>query len=140
MAILNSIQRLMNGYGNGTAYGTASGVALSTGSLVATTITLATVNPLFTQGYTNGIIRVKIYNGGGANTTVIVSVSVTDGTNTVFVYPATAATAVPNVAASGVDYYIDVNVDILITVITINTTLGGTTTTASMDWEFDLNP
>jgi hypothetical protein len=94
----------------------------------------------FTQGYSNGIIRVKVYNGGGTTPTVIVSVSVSDGTNVVTVFPPTAAVAVGATAAGGVDYYIDVNVDIAIATVTINTTLGGTTPTASLDYEIDLNP
>lgn len=139
MAILNSIQRLMNGYGNGTAYVTASAVAISTTTV--TTVVLATANPLLTQGYSNGLIRVKVYNGGGANTTATVSVAVTDGTSTVFVLPVTAAAAVPSTTpASGVDLIIDVNVDIAITTVVITVVAGGTTTTASMDYEIDLNP
>lgn len=137
MAILNSIQRLMNGYGNGTCYVTASAVALSAGPQTQA-VSLATAG--FTQGYTNGLIRVKVYNGGGANTTCVVGVSVTDGTNTVFVFPTTAAIPVPNVAGSGLDFLIDVQVDIQIATVNIITTVGGTTTTASLDYEIDLNP
>jgi hypothetical protein len=138
MAILNSIQRLMNGYGNGSCYVTASGVALSTTSPVTTAVTLA--NSGFTQGYSNGIIRVKIYNGGGTSPTFTVGVTVSDGTNTVTVFPTTTAIAIGATAAGGCDLYIDVNVDIAISVVNIITTGGGTTPTASMDYEIDLNP
>ena len=53
----------------------------------------------------------------------------------------TKASAVPSTAAgSGVDILVDLNVDIAIATVTINTIVGGTTTTASMDYEICLNP
>ena len=138
MAIVNTIQRLMNGYGNGTCYVPTAGTALSAGPQT-NTVTLA--NSGFTQGYTNGLIRIHVYGGGGSNTTVVCAVYVGDGTNSVYVLPTTAAMAVPSTnAGSGVDYLIDVNVDIQITTVSFVTTVGGTTTTASMDTEICLNP
>jgi hypothetical protein len=137
MSIVNTIQRLMNGYGNGTCYVTAAAIALSAGPQTQT-VTLA--NSGFTQGYSNGLIRVKVYNGGGANTTCVIAVNVQDGTNTVYVFPTTAAIPVPNTALGGLDFLVDVQVDIAITIVAIVTTIGGTTTTASLDYEIDLNP
>ena len=81
MAIVNSVQRVMAGFGAGSGgpgavtggYVTASAVAL-TPPLTATAVTMGT------QGYSNGKVRIHVYNGGGANTTVTISVTVTDGT------------------------------------------------------------
>jgi hypothetical protein len=86
-----------------------------------------------------GQVRVKVYNGGGANTTVAVTVNFGDGTNTVIVF-SQAATAVPNTALGGVDFIIDFELDIVPTTCNIITTVGGTTTTASMDAEISYNP
>jgi hypothetical protein len=103
MAIVNSVQRLMNGFGNGAGAGstaggyvTAAGVALS-GASTATTVTLGT------QGYTNGYVRVKVYGGGSSTTTAAVTVTVTDGTNTYLVahsLPTPSATE-PTVDSTG---------------------------------------
>jgi hypothetical protein len=132
----------MAGFGTGSGAGagpggfaTASGVAIAGAVLVATTVTLGT------QGYTNGKIRVKVYNGGSSDVTATIGVTVTDGTNVVTVLPATPAAPVANTPAGGVDLLVDLLVDILITSVTINVTLAaGTTKTASLDYEVDLNP
>jgi hypothetical protein len=133
----------MAGYGAGAGlsqavtpggYATANAVALSTTSPVTTAVALGT------QGYTNGLIRVKIYHGGGTSPTVELQITVTDGTNTYTVLLPTTAFAVPAGANSGIDIVVDVNVDIEIATVDIITTLGGTTPTASMDYEIDLNP
>lgn len=140
MAIINTIQRLMAGFGAGPGPGTATGgyvtaaaVSLSGASAQTTSVTMGS------QGYTNGLVRVKIYDGGGSNTTAALQVSVTDGTNTWIVWNVAAVT-IANEAAGGLDYYIPVNVDLEIATVSIITTLAGTTTTASMDYEVCLNP
>ena len=142
MTIVNTVQRLMNGYGNGSGPGSASNpTGYASASAVALSTTTNTAVTMGTQGYTNGLIRVKVYGGGGSNTTVTVAVSVSDGTSTIVVFPVTNAMAVPStVATSGCDLLIDVNTDIQIATVTITTVVGGTTTTASMDYEICLNP
>jgi hypothetical protein len=47
---------------------------------------------------------------------------------------------VANVAGSGVDYLIEYNVDINANQMTVTTTVGGTTTTCSMDLELIATP
>lgn len=133
MAIINTIKKLFPTFGFVTNYTSAAAVALSGGTAQTTAVTVGT------QGYTNGRVRVKIYNGGGANTTAAVVISVTDGTNT-WIVGALAAQTIANAAAGGLDFVTDVNVDLQIATVNIITTLGGTTTTASMDYEICLNP
>lgn len=128
MAIVNTLQKLFPTFGAVTNYVTAASVALSGSSAQTTAVTLGT------QGYTKGRVRIKIYNGGGANTTAQVTVSVTDGTNTWIVFSVPAVT-IANAAAGGLDFVKDWNVDLNVATVNIITTLGGTTTTASMDYE-----
>ena len=140
MAIVNSLRRIISGFGAGAGpgagpggYATAAAVALSGATAQTTPVTMGG------QGYTNGMIRVKVYNGGGANTTVALTISATDGTNT-YIIATVPATAVANAANSGLDMLFEVNVDILIATVNLISTLAGTTTTATMDYEVDLNP
>ena len=138
MAIVNTYQLLYPGYGQPTAYGVLNAVSLTTGSPQTNSFTTANT-PSLAQGMTKALVRVKIYNGGGANTTAAFSVNVTDGTNT-YIVATVAATAVANAANSGLDFYIDVGVDISFTQVNIVTTLAGTTTTATMDAEVVAGP
>jgi hypothetical protein len=142
MAIINSIQKVMAGFGTGAGaggypggYATASTVAIS-----GTTTTTITTPVLGAQGYTNGKIRVKVYNGGGTSPTASISVDVSDGTNDFTVYPASAATAIATGTTGGVDVLIDLNVDIEISTVNIVLTLGGTDPTVDLDYEICLNP
>src|SRR5271156_2496400 len=134
MAIINSIQRLQSfPYSN---YTTAASVALT--GTVNTVVNASSTPALGTQGYTNGLIRVKVYNGSTTGT-VTIAVSVTDGTSTFVDYPVNNASSVPSsVATSGVDIYFEFNVDILVTGVTITTV--SSAGTASMDYEILLNP
>ena len=134
MAIINSIQRLQSfPYSN---YTTAASVALT--GTVNTVVNASSTPALGTQGYTNGLIRVKVYNGSTTGT-VTIAVSVTDGTSSFVVYPVNNASSVPSsVATSGVDIYFEFNVDILVTGVTITTV--SSAGTASMDYEILLNP
>ena len=141
MSILNSVKKIMQGFGSGSStgavaggYATAAAVSLSGGTAQTTAVTMGT------QGYTNGRVRVKIYNGGGANTSAIVQVQVSDGTNTYYLNGPFSALVIANGANSGLDFLFEVLVDISISTVNIITTLGGTTTTASMDYEVCLNP
>jgi hypothetical protein len=139
VAIVNSVQNTMNGFGNGPGpgataggYATAAGVALS-GASTTTTVTLGT------QGYTNGKIRVKLYNGGSSTTTAALTITVSDGTNT-YQVGMVGAYAIATGANSGVDRTFDVLVDIEIATVTFTTALTVGTTTASFDYEICLNP
>lgn len=133
MSIVNTIQKLFPTFGAVTNYVTAAGVALSGSSAQTTAITLGT------QGYTKGRVRTKVYNGGGSNTTCQITISITDGTNTWIVFQSPAIT-IGNAAAGGLDFVNDWNVDLNVATVNIITTLGGTTTTASMDYEVCSNP
>jgi hypothetical protein len=139
MAIVNSIQNTMNGFGTGpgpgigaSGYAVGNTVALS-GASTTTTVTLGT------QGYTNGKIRVKVYNGGSSSTAAAVTVTVSDGTNTYAVGNFGAYTIATG-ANSGFDKSFDVLVDIEIATVTFVTLLTVGTTTASFDYEICLNP
>ena len=133
MAIVNSIAKFA---GIGGQLLQRAAISLAAGPQNNNIVSSGTVSPTFTAG----VARVHIYNGGGANTTVVTGVTVSDGTNTVFIFPTTAAIAVPNVAGSGVDYTIEFSVDINANQMTVTTTVGGTTTTASMDIELFMTP
>jgi hypothetical protein len=134
MAIVNSLQRLQTyPYSN---YTTAAAVALT--GTVNTVVNASSTPALGTQGYTNGLVRVKVYNGSTTGT-VTIAVSVTDGTSTFVVGTTTAAASVPlAVPTSGVDIFFWINVDINITGVTITTVTSAGT--ASMDYEILLNP
>jgi hypothetical protein len=105
-------------------------VALSGAS---TTVTVPSTGS-FAPPPRTGWIRVKIYNGGSSTTLASFTVMFTDGTNNVYVanFP---ATAVPNVAASGLDVIIPFEVDIVPTSMSVVAALTVGTTTASMDVE-----
>lgn len=134
MAIVNSIQRLQSyPYSN---YVTAAAVALT--GTTNTVVNASSTPALGTQGYTNGIVRVKIYNGSTTGTATI-AVSVTDGTSTFVVATTTAVASVPlAVPTSGVDLYFEINCDINYTGVTITTVMSAGT--ASMDYEILSNP
>ncbi len=138
MSIVNTYQLLYPGYGQPTVYGVQNGLSLSTTSQQTNSFTTANTTGL-AQGMTKGLVRVKIYNGGGANTTAAVIVTAYDGTNTYAIanFP---AYGIANAANSGLDYYIDFGVDISATQFNVLTTLAGTTTTASMDIELVAGP
>jgi hypothetical protein len=131
MAFANRTSLISPGFGtpiSNDALFLLAGTAISGASQQTTS--LAGLTPAIRTGY----IRVRVYNGGGANTTVAVIVQVTDGTGTMIVFSA-PATAVPNVATSGVDYLIPFITELAVTQLSVLTTLAGTTTTASMDIE-----
>jgi hypothetical protein len=129
---------------------TSPGVALS-GTVLQTNNLPPTGT--FPIAYSNGWVRVKIYNGGGTTPTVIaVKILAGDGTNTIVVdyfNPATAhslsATSwydrsiyfLCDVAASGAGGGASGQLIALngVNQIQIQTTLGGTTPTATMDSE-----
>jgi hypothetical protein len=131
MAIVNSVERI-GGYGIGSNYTTAAGVALAAAS-TTTTVTVGT------QGYTSGLIRVKVYNGGSSTTAAAVTVTVTDGTNT-YLVGSIAVYTIANVANGGLDHVFTVLVDIQIATVTIITALTVGTATATLDYEVLLNP
>ena len=108
-------------------------MALS-GASTTTAVTLGT------QGYTNGKIRVKVYNGGSSTNQCRVTVTVSDGTNTYLVGPRSRPTPSPTVptaasTCSGYERWIS-----QIATVNIITALTVGTTTASLDYEICLNP
>lgn len=123
--------------------------ALSTTSAQATT--LAGLAPALRDGW----VRCKIYGAGGTSPTVVkLQVVVTDGTTFVVIgdyNPATATTLSttaaagspytnggslgPPVVAGGVDMIFPFLTDLAINQVSVLTTLGGTSPTASLDVE-----
>lgn len=139
MAIINSVQNTMNGFGTGPGPGVAaSGYAVGNSVALAAAST-TTVVTLGTQGFTNGKIRIKVYNGGSGTTAAAVTITVSDGTNTYAVGNFGAYT-IANGANSGFDKTFDVLVDIEIATVTIVTALTVGTATATLDYEVCLNP
>lgn len=137
MAIVNTYQTLYPGYGQPTVYGVQNGVALAAAS-TTTSFTTANTKGL-SQGMTKGVARVKLYNGGSGTTAAAVVVTVSDGTNTYCVFNAPAFT-IANAANSGLDYFIDMGVDISFTQLNVIVTLSVGTLTASLDIELVAGP
>jgi hypothetical protein len=126
------------------------GVALSTTSPQNNTLPASGTFPI---AYSTGWVRVKIYNGGGTNPTLAsLKILAGDGTNSVLLYALNPATAHNLTATSWFDECIDFVVDVAATgagggasgqliaanginTITIQTVLGGTGPTATMDAE-----
>jgi hypothetical protein len=138
MAITNSLQTVYPGMGQPTCYGVQTSVALS-GSSQQTTSFTTTNTPQLAQGLPRGMVRVKVYNGGGSNTTSTITVTVYDGTNTYAIGNLPAYT-IANGSNSGHDYLFEYCVDISVIQVNILSTLGGTTTTATMDIELVAGP
>jgi hypothetical protein len=107
----------------------------------------------FPIAYSTGWVRVKIYNGAGTNPTLsALKIIGGDGTNSVLVYALNPATAHNLSSTSWFDECIDFLLDVAATgtgggstgqliaangvnTITIKTTLGGTSPSATMDLE-----
>jgi hypothetical protein len=96
-----------------------------------------TITLTFSQPITKGQLRVKSSGVNAATTVAIGAVTVTDGTNVAVVYgqllPATAA-------GQNFDRMIRFACDIQATSLSFSTTLGGTTTAATISSEFFGNP
>src|SRR6516164_3551641 len=101
--------------------------ALSGASQVDTSLAI----PATSAGY----VRVKITNGGGANTAVVYTVTMTDGTATIMIDTVNTAYVIANQANSGLDMLLQYNLDIHATTCHVLATLSGTTTTANLDFE-----
>jgi hypothetical protein len=91
----------------------------------------------FSQPITKGRLRVKSSGVNAVTTAAIGAVTVTDGTNVVVVKPALLpATA----AGQNFDVSVEIITDIQATSLSFSTTLGGATTTATINSEFFGNP
>ncbi len=78
-----------------------------------------------------GYLYIRVYAPGGTSPTVIVSASLTDGTTTeTFLLPVAALALT---TASVLRLFVPFATDLSATTITVNTTLGGTSPTASLD-------
>ena len=132
MAIVNSVQNNMAGFGTGAGSGTIAGGYVTANTVALAGASTTTTVTMGTQGYTNGKIRIKVYNGGSSSTAAQVTVTVTDGTNT-YAVGTFGAYTIANGANSGLDKIFDVLVDIEIATVTIVVALTVGTTTASMD-------
>lgn len=129
-----------------------TGIALSgTGQQTNTLPTSGSISPTCCRGY----LRTKIYGGGGTSPTVVdITFTAGDGTNTVQLDNFHPGTAVTISATSYVDFLADILLDYTAaaagaagcllnygaTVFNCLTTLGGTSPTATMDWEVAVEP
>jgi hypothetical protein len=91
----------------------------------------------FSQPITKGRLRVKSSGLNAATTVAIGAVTVSDGTNVVVVKPALLAATT---AGQNFDVSVEIITDIQATSLTFGTTLGGATTTATINSEFFGNP
>jgi hypothetical protein len=91
----------------------------------------------FSQPITKGRLRVKSSGVNAVTTIAIGAVTVTDGTNVVVVNPALLPATT---AGQNFDRSIEIITDIQATSLTFGTTLGGATTTATINSEFFGNP
>ena len=113
------------------------GVSLSGTTAQTNTLVIGTSSSVggYTQagsGYFKiGYLYIRVYGPGGTSPTVIVQASLTDGTTTeTFLLPASAfALTTTSVLRLSVPF----SSDLLATTITVTTTLGGTSPTASLD-------
>ena len=149
MAIVNSVATYA-GVGCQLLQGTGialSGTAQQTNNLP----TSGSISPNCCRGY----VRVKIYNGGGTSPTVVdILTTATDGTNTVTMDNYHPGTATVLSTTSYVDFLADILFDFAATaggavgcllnygatIFKCLTTLGGTSPTATLDWEIAVEP
>lgn len=113
------------------------GIALSGTTLQSNTLVIGTSSSQ--SGYQQsgtawlkaGILYIRVYAPGGTSPTVIVSASLTDGTTTETILLPVAALALTttSVLRLRVAWATDLNA----TTLTVNTTLGGTSPTATLD-------
>lgn len=131
------------------------GIALSGTSVQTNTLPGTGTFPI---GYSYGQFRIKIYNGAGTSPTLAsLKVLVGDGTNTILVYALNPATAHNLTSTSWFDETVQLLADVALTgsgggatgqliaptssvvgginTITVQTILGGTSPTATMDLE-----
>ncbi len=138
MPIVNSVALINPGCGLPAQVQQVLATALSTTGAVANTI--PTTGTL-AQTFRSGKIRVKIFNGAGTSPTLVaLIVSVTDGTTTELLYEFSPAVAFALSTTSYVDLSFDFITDLNANKITVTTTLGGTSPTATMDMEASLEP
>ncbi len=113
------------------------GIALSGTTLQANTLVIGTATSI--GGYSQagsaylqaGYLFIRVYAPGGTSPTVIVSASLTDGTTTeTFLLPVAAFALT---TTSVLRLFVPFATDLLATTVTVNTTLGGTSPTASLD-------
>lgn len=113
------------------------GISLSGTTLQSNTLVIGTSSNV--GGYSQsgsaylqcGYLYLRVYAPGGTSPTVIVSASLTDGTTTETILLPVAAFALTT--TSVLRLAVQFATDLLATTITVNTTLGGTSPTASLD-------
>ena len=138
MPIVNSVALINPGLGVGAQVQQVLATALSTTGAVANTIP---ATGTLAQTFRSGKIRIKISNGAGTSPTLVaLQVSVTDGTTTELLFEFSPAVATPLSATSYVDLSFDFITDLNANKVTVTTTLGGTSPTATMDMEACLEP
>lgn len=138
LPFLNPVSQSMPGYGSPSCYGAATQALSATATMViaATSTTPSSggtpFNPNGDPAPSRGKIRIRFSNPNGATTFAAV-VTATDGTTTLQI-DAIGATA----AGTSLDYTREFNTDLGITSISIVATLGGGTTTGTLDVEVSL--
>jgi hypothetical protein len=138
MAIINSVALINPGLGAAAQVQQVLGTALSTTGAVANTIP---ASGTLAQTFRSGKVRVKISNGAGTSPTLVaIQITVTDGTTTELIEEFAPAVAFALSTTSFVDMSFDFICDLNANKITVTTTLGGTTPTATMDMEASLEP
>jgi hypothetical protein len=143
LPFLDPVSAIMAGYGSASCNGSATQTITTTAGPTTLTIAAATTTP--STGGTpfnlnggpppsGGKVRIRT-NTVNANTTTAITITATDGTTTLQIGQI-GATA----AGAAIDYTTDFRTDLAITSVSIAVTLGGSTFTASVDWEVSLTP
>ena len=141
LPFLNPVSQAMPGWGSPSFYGAGTQTITTTAGPTTLIIAAATTTP--STGGTpfnlnggpppsRGLIRFRTNTVNGSTTTAVVF-TVTDGTTTEQVGQIPA-----NGAGVALDETIEFNTDLAITSISAAVTLGGSTYTASVDWEVGL--
>lgn len=141
LPFVNPVSQTMPGFGSGSFYGSATQTITTTAGL--TTLTIANTSTTPSTGGTpfnpgggpppsRGKVRIRT-NTVNASTTTAITITATDGSSVLQIgqIPATAA-------GVAIDETIEFTTDLSITSVSIAVTLGGSTYTASVDWEVSL--
>lgn len=133
VVIKNSVATTSPGFGSPTVVSQSLGNALSAGP---TAVTTALTSPAVVR---SGYVRVQIIGGGSSDVTGAFTVSLTDGTGTVYIANV-AATALSDADTTGLDMVFPFCVDINVNSWSVTYTLATGTTTATGNFELVGNP
>lgn len=132
MTIVNSAALVAPGFGTPLVSARASVAMSGTGQQTFTVPSSGSLAPTARTGY----VRVKVFGGGGTSPTLTdILITATDGTATYTIDNFHPNTAITLSGTAGLDYLKEFCLDINATSISVLTTMGGTSPTATGDVE-----